>query len=159
MAVATGKKYDCTAEDIIRERDELAQSWRKVGEVLGLGSPGNARAAYTALTGKPHTESSPIVRQRAPRADGAPRARRGSAPKKVTRDPKWHDDSNQDEIAAKMEGALITLERAGGREEIRVQRVIEFEFNKKDELMVHFRDALNSGWRTCYVRDIVEVRS
>lgn len=45
-----------TAEDIARLRDTDQQSWAKVAQTLGLGSPGAARRAYTALV-RPHTES------------------------------------------------------------------------------------------------------
>lgn len=52
----TPTKYDFTAEDIAAARDEELLSWAKVAQRLGLGSPGAARRAYTALV-RPHTES------------------------------------------------------------------------------------------------------
>lgn len=45
-----------TADDLTRLRDEEQNSWAKVAEALGLGSPGAARRTYTQLV-RPHTES------------------------------------------------------------------------------------------------------
>lgn len=52
------KDYAFTAEDIKRERDELGQSWRQVANNLDLANPGQARKAYTELTGVDYRDSS-----------------------------------------------------------------------------------------------------
>ena len=50
-------KYPFTADQIAALRDDELLSWAKVAQRLnGLGSPGAARRAYTALV-RPHTES------------------------------------------------------------------------------------------------------
>ena len=53
---ATKTANEFTADDIARLRDDEQNSWAKVANALGLGSPGAARRAYTALV-RPHTES------------------------------------------------------------------------------------------------------
>lgn len=50
-------QYAFTEEDIVRERDHNGQSWKKVAVALGLKTPGAARTAYTALTGRDHSTS------------------------------------------------------------------------------------------------------
>lgn len=52
----TTSKYNFTADAIVAVRDEQQMSWPQVAKALGLGSPGTARRAYTALV-RPHTES------------------------------------------------------------------------------------------------------
>lgn len=47
---------EATKADLIRLRDTEGNSWAKVADVLGLGSPGAARRAYSAAV-RPHTES------------------------------------------------------------------------------------------------------
>jgi hypothetical protein len=47
---------DFDKSDLIKLRDEQQNSWAKVAEALGLGSPGAARRAYSAVV-RPHTES------------------------------------------------------------------------------------------------------
>lgn len=49
-------KYTFTADEIAALRDEELLSWAKIAKRLGLGSPGAARRAYSALV-RPHTES------------------------------------------------------------------------------------------------------
>lgn len=49
-------KYTFTAEQITALRDTQLLSWAKVATALGLGSPGAARRAYSALV-RPHKES------------------------------------------------------------------------------------------------------
>lgn len=46
----------CDKDDLIRVRDTEQNSWAKVAQVLGLGSPGAARRVYS-LAVRPHTES------------------------------------------------------------------------------------------------------
>jgi hypothetical protein len=45
-----------TKADLVRLRDTEQGSWATVADALGLGSPGAARRAYSALV-RPHTES------------------------------------------------------------------------------------------------------
>lgn len=47
---------EITKQDLVHLRDEQQQSWAKVADALGLGSPGAARRAYSSLV-KPHSES------------------------------------------------------------------------------------------------------
>lgn len=49
-------KPTVTAEQITDLRDTQLLSWAKVAQALGLGSPGAARRAYSALV-RPHAES------------------------------------------------------------------------------------------------------
>lgn len=155
-AAQPASPYPFTAEDIVRERDEQGQSWRKVAEVLGLANPGRARQAYTELTGRPHYESRMPERSagRAPRGT-TPRARKKAA----SLDPKWGDHSDQDEIVDKLDGAYILVRRESGHEEeVHVKRVTEFSWGGSDEtLCVHLISAYNLAHRCFRVRDIVEV--
>lgn len=174
---STKDGWPCTAEDLTRERDERGLSWKQVAVNLNLGSPGQARKAYTELTGKPHNESNPIV-NRAPRGSGT-----GTA-KLLT--PLWDDDSDQDEIIDKIQGpwvdpvgepgqknytpghyrgSVITIRRPslyGGptyEETMRVNRLEKFVFDGKDEdgpLVMHMHT--DTGWRCFRVTDVVAVR-
>ncbi|WP_162142082.1 hypothetical protein [Ilumatobacter coccineus] len=52
----TVKGVEVSADEITKLRDDEQNSWAKVADALGIGSPGTARRAYTALV-RPHTES------------------------------------------------------------------------------------------------------
>jgi hypothetical protein len=163
--------YNFTAEDIIRERDTNAQSWRKVAQVLGLGNPGAARRAYTALTGLAHDTSQPLV-QRQPK---------GSFSGKPVARPDWDDDTDQDEIIQRMQGewhaprqegkkyipghydgCLVSIHRnhfgVNCTEDISVARVVGFKFDYDDHLEVEVVDRDSGARRTFYVTDIAKVR-
>ena len=47
---------DITKDDLVRLRDTEQNSWARVADALGLGSPGAARRAYTQHV-RPHTDS------------------------------------------------------------------------------------------------------
>lgn len=164
----------CTAEDIIRERDERGLSWAQVAANLDLGSPGAARKAYTDLTGRPHTDSQ-MQGRRAPRGSGV----RVSGRKTFA--VQWDDDSDQDEIETRLNGvwveesgepgsksytpghwsgSTITVARRYGIEEVRVGHVMAFSFGKDGNkpLTVEIREGSNHCFRAFYVRDIKEVR-
>lgn len=164
------KELTCTAEDIIRERDERGLSWRQVATNLDLGSPGAARAAYTKLTGIPHNESQPKV-NRAPRGSS-------TATRKVQA-PGWNDETDQDEIIERLQGPWIesTKKDEPGHyrgsvilvrrntyghayeEEVRIERVIKFAFDGKDEdgpLLVHVWTG--QAHRCFRVAEIAQVR-
>lgn len=51
------KVWPCTKEEIETVRDGEGLSWRDVGVKLNIGSPGQARKAYTELTGRDHSTS------------------------------------------------------------------------------------------------------
>src|SRR3954453_6520963 len=51
-----GSESEPTKADLVRLRDTEQNSWAKVADALGLGSPGAARRLYTDLVG-PHTAS------------------------------------------------------------------------------------------------------
>lgn len=179
-AVETAKRrsksegWPCTAEDIINERDTRGLSWKQVAVNLKLGSPGQARKAYTELTGKPHDTSTPIV-NRAPRGSGV------GTGQVLT--PLWDDESDQDEIIERVQGpwvpearqgkdiipghfrgSTITVRRQvrGGpvwEETMRVMRIDRFAYDGKDEdgpLVVHV--STETGWRCFRVAEIVAVR-
>lgn len=164
----------CSAEDIIRERDERGLSWAQVAANLDLGSPGAARKAYTDLTGRPHTDSQ-MQGRRAPRGSGV----RVSGRKTFA--VQWDDDSDQDEIETRLNGvwveesgepgsksytpghwsgSTITVARRYGIEEVRVGHVMAFSFGKDGNkpLTVEIREGSNHCFRAFYVRDIKEVR-
>lgn len=164
----------CSAEDIIRERDERGLSWAQVAANLDLGSPGAARKAYTDLTGRPHTDSQ-MQGRRAPRGSGV----RVSGRKTFA--VQWDDDSDQDEIETRLNGvwveesgepgsksyvpghwsgSTITVHRKYGIEEVRVGHVMAFSFGKDGNkpLTVEIREGSNHCFRAFYVRDIKEVR-
>lgn len=97
------KELTITKEDIIRERDERKLSWAQVARNLELGNPGAARKAYAELTGRSHKDSKPIV-QRAPKGIGNRR----------TETPLWDDDTDQEEIEAKLNGPWVEAEGEPG---------------------------------------------
>jgi len=92
----TGDPWPCTAEAIIKERDERRLSWKQVAVNVGLDNPGQARAAYAELTGRNHATSAPIV-QRAPKGLGGRR----------TETPVWDDDTDQGVIEARLNGPWV----------------------------------------------------
>lgn len=171
VAEAKGKALPCTAEDIIRERDERGLSWAQVAKNLDLKSPGAARAAYTKLTGRPHTES--VMQGRAARGTGV------RATNRKTAAPEWGDDSDQDEIEAKLNGrwieesgsgkdytpghwsgsTIVIRRKHGYEEEVRVKQVTAFTFGKDGNLplTIEFRSG-NGAFRAVYAKDIKEVR-
>jgi hypothetical protein len=166
--------WPCTAEQIVAERDTAGRSWAQVAVNLGLGSPGQARKAYTALTGKPHHESQ-MTGRRATRAV--------SKGRKVTA-PGWDDDSDQDAIAERLNGEWIEASGEGTKnympahwsgsdivvrrtsgsyvyeEEIQVKYVVEFTFGKSgtSPLGVTFICRYTGHFRTIQVAEIIEVR-
>lgn len=164
------RTYDFDAADIIRERDHNAQSWRKVAQVLGLGNPGAARAAYTALTGVPHDQSQPLVK----------RQPKGSFSGKPSLKPTWDDDADQDEIIQRLQGewhppkgegksyrpghfdgSTVTLRRnhfgVDCVEDISIARINRFHYDFNDKLEVEVVDRDTGATRTFYVTDIAKV--
>lgn len=170
----------CTAAEIVAERDGKGLSWRQVAINLNLGSPSAARSAYTELTGKPHTSS--VL------AGGTRRTRHRSlstSRRKVHAGLAWTDDTEQDEIEAKLNGEWIeaigdpenknyvpahwsgstilvvqkykTIEWV---EELRVHYCVEFTFGKdgKQPLQVTVIGGDEKAFRSFYVANIKEVR-
>lgn len=178
-AVADAKKngkrkrgeWPCTAEDIIAERDHKGQSWKQVAINLDLGSPGQARKAYSELTGVPHDQSQPLVHRT--RSTGAGRKKNH---------PQWDDDSDQDAITdalngpwieakgsgkdyvpAHWRGSVITVSRTVGNgtfdEEVVVKYVTEFTFGKEGDQPLQVWLVQDNGASRCFrVADITEVR-
>lgn len=167
-------EWPCTAEQIVAERDGAGRSWKQVAINLNLGSPGQARKAYTDLTGRPHHESQAIVK----------RATRGTATNRKVDSPGWDDDSDQGEIEARLNGewveesgsgqnytpahwtgSMIVVERtvretATFIEEVLVGRVVEFTFGPKgDQPLQVWVVQKDTGAMRCFrVADIKEVR-
>lgn len=151
--------YTFTAADIIRARDEQGLSWRQVAVNLNLGSPSAARSAYTALTGKHHSESQMTGKRASSRGTvGTVK----SNTRKVYA-PEWTDESDQDEIIERLQGSRITVTRTikgtTTEEELLVGRVRKLTWDGKAEhLCVHFVDRETGGTRSVLVQDIQEVR-
>lgn len=164
------KELAITAEDIVRERDERGLSWAQVAKNLDLASPGAARSAYTKLTGRPHTESQ-MQGRRAPRGTGVRSTNR------KTVGVQWDDDSDQDEIEQRLNGAwieesgtgkdytpghwsgsTIVVARKYGEEEVRVKVVKAFTFGKNGDKPLTVELLADNAFRAFYVRDIKEVR-
>jgi hypothetical protein len=170
-----GAGWPCTAEDIIRERDTKGLSWRQVALNLDLGGPGQARKAYTDLTGTPHYNSQPIVR----------RAPRGSVSDRKVDSPGWNDDSDQETIEERLNGTWVPESGSGKDwrpahwsgsqivvrrtiprtertfdEEVYVRQVTEFTYGKKgDQPLQVWVSTDPAGAMRCFrVADIVEVR-
>lgn len=96
--------WPCTAEQIIEQRDKLGLSWKQVSLNLGLGNPGAARKAYSELVGRHHSESG-AVKKRAPRGSM-------TAGGKVLEHLQWNDETDQDEILAKVvPGSHLVIRR------------------------------------------------
>ena len=156
--------WPCTAEEIKHERDSRGLSWRQVATNLNLGSPGQARKAYTELTGTPHYESQMTGK----------RASKGSVGRKVD-SPNWNDDSDQDEIIERLQGkwneptkdtkghfdgSVITvamdLRGMQWEEEIPVARVMGFKFEGPDEHLVIFVIDRTTGNTRCFRVDAIK---
>ncbi len=95
-----------TADDIARLRDDEQNSWAKVATALGLGSPGAARRAYTALV-RPHTESV---------LEGRSRSESNMTPVHL-------DGADLEAIRDLITERTIIVERANGMEDIFIARV------------------------------------
>jgi hypothetical protein len=107
--VTTDKKKaaaPCTKEDLVRLRDTEQNSWAKVAQALGLGSPGGARRAYTALV-RPHTEST-----LAGRAQG-----------EAAITPVHLADADLATIREAIAGRTIVVQRTKGTEDVTVAKV------------------------------------
>lgn len=166
-------EWPCTADELVAERDTAGRSWAQVAVNLGLGSPGQARKAYTALTGKPHHESQMTGR----------RATRAVAKGRTVDSPGWDDESDQEAIEARMNGEWveesgdgknfmpahwsgsdIVVRRVTGNhvyeEEIQVKYVVEFTFGASGTcpLGVTFICRYTGHFRTIAVAEIIEVR-
>lgn len=102
--------WPCTAEDLIRERDEKGLSWKQVSTNLDLGNPSAARRAYTELTGRHHSDSQPIVKR-------APKGHNNTGRKMFQ--PMWNDDSDQAEIEIKLNGSWVEAKGEPGTKNYR----------------------------------------
>lgn len=164
--------WPCTAEDLVKERDHAGRSWAQVAVNLGLGSPGQARKAYSELV-RPHHESQMSGK----------RARTAVAKNRRTESPGWNDDSAQEEIEARLNGEWIEETGSGSNfipahwsgsdivvrrqsgsyvyeEEIQVKYVVEFTFGKNGDcpLGVTFICRYTGHFRTIQVQEIIQVR-
>ncbi|MDP1793776.1 MAG: hypothetical protein Q8K63_06520 [Acidimicrobiales bacterium] len=99
-------KYSFTANRIAALRDEDQQSWANVAHALGLGSPGAARRAYTALV-RPHTDSVLV----------------GRTPNSGQLTPVDLADADIDQLRDAISGRVIVVQRAKGTEAIPVTKV------------------------------------
>lgn len=132
--VGTMSKWDhLSPDDIIRERDENGLSWANVAKVLELGNPSTARAAYTALTGKPHTASTMPGRAAVTHRSGVKTAASMVKPRRNFA-PGWDRDTDPQEIVNAVVGHTISVRRDVGRvkgpgsfvEEMDVEHVLSF---------------------------------
>lgn len=160
---------ECTAEDIVRERDERGLSWAQVAANLNLGSPSGARSAYTKLTGRPHNESQPLLTRSSKNLLGK-HTKANSV--------QWDDDTDQDDIIAAITHHRIVVRRKVGElelpdEMVHVSRIERFEYGNggfgelqvvlytKDACECQVKDPRDADYgtaRSFRVRDIVEVR-
>lgn len=174
VAEAKASTYEFTAEDITKIRDGEGLSWADVAKRLKLKSPGAARKAYTALTGRPHNESVMTGRKRA--------ARSSASSVRVVLE--WNDDSDQDDIMARLNGMWVeAIGEPGSKnyqpahwsgshivvrrtmygndtvEELRVAYCTRFSFGKNGDqpLSVEVVDRDTGATRQFFVKDIVEV--
>lgn len=106
MTSTTDTTYDFTAADIARLRDDENLSWAKVAAALGLGSPGSARRAYSALV-RPHTESV---------LPGRSQGSSGLVPVHLA-------DADLDAIRDAIAGRTVVVQRQKGTEDIPVVKV------------------------------------
>lgn len=165
-------EFACTADQIRNERDTKGLSWRQVAVNLGLGSPGGARAAYTALTGRPHSDAAPTTNR-------ATRSNTGASGQRLrTTAPEWNDDTDQDLIMDAITHRDIVVRRVAKGipfpdESVHVAKIVRFAYdgaNGQGDLIVHVftkeqcqcrladpRDA-DSGVSRCFrVADVKEV--
>jgi hypothetical protein len=173
-ATKSSKAWPTTKEELEHNRDELGLSWRAVATACGLANPGQARTAYTDLTGRPHYDSQPKV-ARAPRGTGPVAVKKEVV--RVSRAPGWNVDTDQDDIIERLSPVVTGVNTKGEEqrsyrtvlvrrnrfgfvleEELVVYRLEKFAFNKDEtKLMVSFYDLRSGALRTVYVDDIVEV--
>jgi hypothetical protein len=103
----------CTKEDLVRLRDKEQNSWAKVAQALGLGSPNAARKLYSAVV-RPHTES--VLAQRQNHRTDAAGGGRKSRPVDLT-------GATLAQVRAAIVGRTIVVQRAKGTEEVPVAKV------------------------------------
>lgn len=149
---ARGSFDHVTAEQLVQCRDKEQLSWRAVAVKLELGSPGQARKAYSELTGRSHSES--VI---------ASRAVRGASKTKASLRPKWTNKTKPSEIRSAINHRIILVERnLGEPEPIRVRKVLGFQMRtgsgKVCPLQVHFIDDYNGASRSVFVKKIVAVQ-
>lgn len=136
----------CSLEDIVRERDERGLSWAQVAANLNLGSPSGARAAYTRLTGRHHSESNPTIKRSGVSKTASGARRRMNA-------LEWDDDTDQDLIIEAVTHHDINVQRVFRgmelpEEWLHVCRISKFTFDgPEEELVMH-----------CYVKEQCECR-
>lgn len=172
-ATKSSKAWPTTKEELEEARDVQGLSWRAVAQACNLANPGQARTAYTELTGRPHHESQPKV-ARAPRGTGQVAVKREAV--RVNNAPGWNVDTDQDEIINALDKLQVGTDKNGPifsyktvlirrsrmgftlEEELTVTRIDKFAFNKDEtKLSVSFYDLRSGALRSVYVDDIVEV--
>lgn len=131
----TGTDWPCTAEEIIKQRDTLAQSWKQVAVALGLGEGKSnrgrwARRAYADLTGLSSHDSRPLG-GRTPGA-GSGSTGNGSRGRTTALRPEWDDDSDQDDIEAALLGIRKVSEKTGAVSWRPVHLVVKREFKGRE---------------------------
>lgn len=156
-----------TAEEIRRERDARGLSWAQVAKNLNLPSPRAAHMAYVRLTG----EDSKGQGKRTMTGFGVRSTKTFAV--------QWDDDSDQDEIEERLNGAwveeagsgkdyrpghwsgsLIIVQRKYGVEEVKVGHCKAFTFGPNDDKPLTVEVKSDQGaYRAFYVKDILEVRS
>jgi len=145
------KLPNVTLADLTRERVERGLSWKQVAINLNLGSTYAARHAWRLLTGTAPTEAQPVNPVRKRRSTGLGAVSGVNGPR-ATLTPIWNDDSDQDEIYGRINGADITVQRTLKGMELpletfHVGRVVKFAFDGKEEdgpLVIHFYEPQRS---------------
>ena len=113
------KEDKALKDDLVRLRDTEQNSWANVAATLGLGSPGAARRAYSALV-RPHTDSV---------LDGRPQGEGKVSPVDLA-------DSDLDTLRETVAGQRIVVQRTSDKTEtIKVARVTSLKAGT-----VHFSD-------------------
>lgn len=124
-----------TPDEIAALRDEQLLSWAKVAATLGLGSPGAARRAYSAMV-RPHTES----------------VLPGRTPSGSDLTPLTLDGLDLDAVREAIAGKTVVVQRQGDRTEaIHVERVTSLKGDT-----VNFNDGTKS--RSAKVTAIIATR-
>ena len=137
MPNKTASSTEPTAEALTALRDQQQLSWAKVAEAVGLGSPGAARRAYSALV-RPHTESV-LPTRFAGEGKG-----KGLQPVDLT-------GLGKDQVGEVIAGRTIVVQRKDRTEEIHVARVTSVKGDA-----INFNDSNKS--RTVKASTVVAVR-
>lgn len=135
-------------EQVVKLRHEDKLSWRIIANQLDLGSPGKARAVYTAHTGRPHNEAPDVIR--------ATKSRRESDP--AATNPVFQEDAEYGDIkGAFKKGAKVEVKYSHGTIETYEVGVFKGLQEESKGMVVNFQDS-DGKYRSPALRQIVGVR-